>query len=346
MKVKKNSPSNVNSTFTNYQKIKSSDSVPCQKCLYLEEEILSCLQTTDDYKRSLAISEAFKFLLKKIEHLEDKNKELRKRNIDLEENVNNSIKEIDAVKTKFALFKEDCDTKEFLLKNKIDALNTINSTLEINIKKLEEELIDTHKSKDEKERADNKTISELENQLYRSKSECGKLQTEVKELEESFTKNESAHRVQMADLEYLYKNEISQLKERETMLNQKLKESELHRHKLEMENQDYRDCIRTVNKKPKSDCNTAYTASFNNKNESFIKQPCKTINNSKLDIKADLENLLTTQKNTSTSNIDNSQNEVDDSCIFLPTNPNINTNTINTINMTTISSSVSKGLEE
>lgn len=133
---------------------------------------------------------------------------------------------------------EEFEQKEFILTNKIDALSTINKSLDSKVKQLECEILNLQKNKNENEK-------ELEKIILDYKENFEKLGKEFQMLQNKLTKNEK----ESLDNEKKLNNEISLLKEKELYLNKKLKEFEVLIYKQNLENQNLRDSIRNFNNK-------------------------------------------------------------------------------------------------
>lgn len=133
---------------------------------------------------------------------------------------------------------EEFEQKEFILTNKIDALSTINKSLDSKVKQLECEISNLQKNQNESEK-------KLEKIILDYKENFDKLGKELQMLQNKLTKNEK----ELLDNEKKLNNEISLLKEKELLLNKKLKEFEVLIYKQNLENQNLRDSIRNFNNK-------------------------------------------------------------------------------------------------
>jgi DNA repair exonuclease SbcCD ATPase subunit len=200
--------------------------------------ILILFLDADEYKRSLAISEAFNFLLDKIKVSEEKLKEGINSEMKYTESIKNLKSELNEKIKITELNLEEFEQKEFILTNKIDALNSINKSLENKVKQFESEIKNFKNIQTERD-------NEFEKIILEYKENFEKLGREFQILQNNSSRKEK----EFLDTEKKLNNEINSLKEKEIFLNKKLKEFEVLIYKQNLENQNLRDGLRNFNSK-------------------------------------------------------------------------------------------------
>ena len=194
---------------------------------------------SNEYKRSIAISDAINLLIDKIEKLEkDKNK--LKMSLEQREDLLEKMeKEVQLLNSKVKMERKEREINEDQFRKKFDDLTLVNLSMDEKIKNLE----NFYKMKN-KEKSSN-----FQNILSEYKSTFDSLENEIKRLHSEMKHSENLHKEIIEDIQKSHKNLMENYSGKEIIQNKKLKEYEILFHKLDLENRNYRESIRALNKK-------------------------------------------------------------------------------------------------
>jgi hypothetical protein len=210
----------------------------CSMCLKLEKEIISLIPSTDEYRRSQAIAEAFNFLLMKYE---TGSKDFKSKVKELENELERIRGEIRSEKVKFSEIEEFSFRTNKNKEDKIQTLQEINSKLQEKIYELEGCLIEIENKFIEKETTFKRIIHEYKMTFDNFKNENDVSKTRIINLEDQIREMKEKHSLSMREMEDNYNKNLNKSKENEISLSKKLKEYELLMYKMDLENQSFKE---------------------------------------------------------------------------------------------------------
>ena len=206
----------------------------------VDNELISQLQSTNEYKRSCAIAESIQLLLNKISELEAEKSNLIKANDDAAQSNANQSALITKLKSENALLQNESQ----LYKTKLSVTEQLNKTLEQTVNELNSKISTQQKTFNTKCDQFSNVLNEYKNIFEELKIEKLSLETQlsksVKELTEAKSKNEILSK-QIDSLKQDQQNSQS--------LNKKLKEYELLLYKIDLENQTFKQEIKNLHNK-------------------------------------------------------------------------------------------------
>ena len=206
----------------------------------VDNELISQLQSTNEYKRSCAIAESIQLLLNKISELEAEKSNLIKANDDAAQSNANQSALITKLKSENALLQNESQ----LYKTKLSVTEQLNKTLEQTVNELNSKISTQQKTFNTKCDQFSNVLNEYKNIFEELKIEKLSLETQlsksVKELNEAKSKNEILSK-QIDSLKQDQQNSQS--------LNKKLKEYELLLYKIDLENQTFKQEIKNLHNK-------------------------------------------------------------------------------------------------
>lgn len=206
----------------------------------VDNELISQLQSTNEYKRSCAIAESIQLLLNKISELEAEKSNLIKANDDAAQSNANQSALITKLKSENALLQNESK----LYKTKLSVTEQLNKTLEQTVNELNSKISTQQKTFNTKCDQFSNVLNEYKNIFEELKIEKLSLETQlsksVKELNEAKSKNEILSK-QIDSLKQDQQNSQS--------LNKKLKEYELLLYKIDLENQTFKQEIKNLHNK-------------------------------------------------------------------------------------------------
>ena len=200
----------------------------------INSELIKNLQSTEEYQRSIAISDSIKLLLGKIEELTKLNIKLTKENNEINLNLKNSNETIFKLQTDNGLLQNEAK----LYKSKLSITEQLNNTLEETIKELNLKINDQQKNFNNKYEQFNNILNEYKRVFEELKLEKLSAENKVKEVLNDIN--------QYKDINQKLQIEINKLKsEKITLenLNNKIKSYEVLMYKLDLENQSFKQDI-------------------------------------------------------------------------------------------------------
>ena len=200
----------------------------------ISPDLINNLQSTEEYKRSTAISDSIKFLLGKIEELTQINSKISKQNKEISLSLKNSNETIFKLQTDNGLLQNEAK----LYKSKLSITEQLNNTLEETIKELNLKINDQQKNFNNKYEQFNNILNEYKRVFEELKLEKLSAENKVKEVLNDIN--------QYKDINQKLQIEINKLKsEKITLenLNNKIKSYEVLMYKLDLENQSFKQDI-------------------------------------------------------------------------------------------------------
>ena len=200
----------------------------------INSELIKNLQSTEEYQRSIAISDSIKLLLGKIEELTKLNNKLTKENNEINLNLKNSNETIFKLQTDNGLLQNEAK----LYKSKLSITEQLNNTLEETIKELNLKINDQQKNFNNKYEQFNNILNEYKRVFEELKLEKLSAENKVKEVLNDIN--------QYKDINQKLQIEISKLKSEKIALetlNNKIKSYEVLMYKLDLENQSFKQDI-------------------------------------------------------------------------------------------------------
>jgi chromosome segregation ATPase len=200
----------------------------------ISPDLINNLQSTEEYKRSIAISDSIKFLLGKIEELTQMNSKLTKQNNEINLSLKNSNETIFKLQTDNGLLQNEAK----LYKSKLSITEQLNNTLEETIKELNLKIGNQNQNFNIKCEQFNNILNEYKNIFEELKLEKLAIENKFKDAINKINDYKEINQSLQIEINKLKSDKIAL-----DILNNKLKSYEVLMYKLDLENQSFKQDI-------------------------------------------------------------------------------------------------------